>query len=236
MNRHLQQALQKAYKIPIPDQQEKARFMRTLPRSRISTWQFILTQIAYFRKWTLVLSMLFLLPALLGARHIDPDTLWIISSLIPFLGLLAVAESTRSAVVGMQEFEMSTRFSLKSVILAKMSVLGILDILILCCLIPLCHVSSNISLLQTGLYLLAPYLLTVNISLCLTRRLHSGEAIYSCMFTAVLVSTGSWLLHLTVDFIYQLSYLHWWILLSVFLTGRMMQEIYRTVRQTEEYV
>lgn len=236
MKRHLRQALQKTYETPMPDQRKKAQFLRTLPRFRISTWQFILTQITYFRKWTLVLSMLFLLPALLGARHIDPDTLWILSSLIPFLGLLAVAESTRSAVVGMQEFEMSTRFSLKSVMLARLSVLGVLDILVLCCLIPLCHISSSLTLLQTGLCLLVPYLLTVNISLCFTRRFHGREALYGCMSATALVSMGNWGLHLIADFIYQFSYLPWWILLSILLMGRMTQEIYHMVRQTEEFV
>lgn len=236
MNRYLKQELQKAFEVPMSDQQEKARFLRTLPRTRIRMWQFILTQITYFRKWTLVLSVLFLLPALLSARHIDPNTLWILSALIPFLGLLAVTESTRSAMAGMQEIEMSTRFSLKSVTLARMSVLGLLDVLVLCCLIPLCHISSNLPLLQTGLCLLVPYLLTVNISLFLTRRFHDREAFYGCMFTTVLISAGSWLLHLIADFIYQLSYLHWWVILSVFLIGRMAQEICHTVRQTEELV
>ncbi len=234
MNRYLRQKLQKAFEIPMPDRQEKARFLRTLPRPRISMCQFLLTQIAYFRKWTLVLSVLFLLPALLGARRIDPDTLWILSSLIPFLGLLAVTEGTRSAAVGMQEFEMSTRFSLKSVMLARLSVLGLLDVLVLCCLIPLCHISSNLTLLQTGLCLLVPYLLTVNISLCLARRFHGREALYGCMSAAALVSMGNWGLHPIADFIYQFSYLPWWIILSVLLMGRMAQEIYRTVKQTEE--
>lgn len=236
MNRHLRQRLQRAFEAPMPDQREKARFLRKLPRPRIRMWKFILTQAAYFRKRTLILSVLFLLPALLSVRQIDPNTLWIISSMIPFLGLLAVTESNRSAMVGMQEFEMCTRFSLKSVTLARWSVLGMLDGLVLCCLIPLCHISSKIPLLQTGLYLLVPYLLTVNTSLWLTRRFHGREALYGCISTAVLVSAGSWGLHLAADFIYQFSFFHWWIILSVFLTGRMIQEIYHTVRQTEELV
>ena len=234
MNRYLKQELQKAFEVPMSDQQEKARFLRTLPRTRIRMWQFILTQITYFRKWTLVLSVLFLLPALLSARHIDPNTLWILSALIPFLGLLAVTESTRSAMAGMQEIEMSTRFSLKSVTLARMSVLGLLDVLVLCCLIPLCHISSNLPLLQTGLCLLVPYLLTVNISLLFTRLFHGREAFYSCMCATVLISMGSFGLHLTADFIYQFSYIHWWIILSAVLIGRMAREIYQTIKQTEE--
>lgn len=233
MNRYLKQEIKKAFAVPEPNQQEKARFLRTLVRPRISMWQFIFTQIAYLRKRTLILSILFILPALTGARHVDPDTLWILSALIPFLGLLAVTESTRSAMYGMQELEMSARFSLKSVVLARMSVLGLLDTLVICCLIPLCRI-SNTSLLQTGIYLLVPYLLTVNISLWFTRLFHGREAFYSCMCATVLISMGSFGLHLTADFIYQFSYIHWWIILSAVLIGRMAREIYQTIKQTEE--
>lgn len=233
MNRYLKQEIKKAFAVPEPNQQEKARFLRTLVRPRISMWQFIFTQIAYLRKRTLILSILFILPALTGARHVDPDALWILSALIPFLGLLAVTESTRSAMYGMQELEMSARFSLKSVVLARMSVLGLLDTLVICCLIPLCRI-SNTSLLQTGIYLLVPYLLTVNISLLFTRLFHGREAFYSCMCATVLISMGSFGLHLTADFIYQFSYIHWWIILSAVLIGRMAREIYQTIKQTEE--
>lgn len=236
MNKYLKQRIKEVLEVPAPDQQEKAKFLRTLAIPRISMWQFVLIQITYLRKKVLILSGLFLLPALMGAGGIKPDTLWVISALIPFLALLAVTESVRSAMYGMQEFEMSTRFSLKSVMLARMSVLGLLDVIVICCLIPLCRIGSNTSLLQTGLYLMVPYLLTVNISLCLTRWFHGRESFYGCMCAAVLVGGGGWMLHIIAGFIYQLCYIHWWIILSVFLIGKMAQEICHTIRQTEELV
>lgn len=233
MNRQLKQEIKKAFAFPEPDRQEKVRFLRTLARPPLGMRQFIFTQLTYLRKRIVVLSVSLLLPALTGAHRIDPDTLWVLSALIPFLGLLAVAESTRSAMYGMQELEMSARFSLKSVMLARMSILGLLDGLVICCLVPLCR-RSSMSLLQTGIYLLVPYLLTVNVSLWLTRRFHGREALYGCMCAAALVSMGSLGLHLIGAFIYQLSYIHWWILLSAVLIGRMAREIYQTIKQTEE--
>lgn len=234
MNRYLKQEIKRAFEVPLPDPQEKVRFLRTFPQPHISMPQFILTQVAYVRKWVLLLSVLLLVPALMSARHMDPNTLWLISALVPFLGLLAVTENTRSAICGMQEFEMSAKFSLKSVVLARMSVLGLLDAFVICSLIPLCGIGSNLSLLQTGIYLLVPYLLTVNISLYLTRCFHGNEALYGCMFTAALVSVGCFGLHLFAEFIYQFSYLHWWLLFTVFLIGKTAREIYHTIKQTEE--
>lgn len=236
MNRYLKRELKKAFAVPVPNPQEKARFLRTLPQPSIPTWQFLLTQIAYLRKWVLVLSVLFLLPTLWCNRHMDADTLWSISALIPFLALLAVTESTRSAVYGMQEFEMSTRFSIKSVMLARMSILGLLDAFVLCALIPFYAAGIKLSLLQTGLYLLVPYLLTANSSLWIARRFHGREALYGCLCAAAFVSLLSCGLRLLADIVYQISYVHWWLFLTVFLLGKTTGEIRRTITQTESYV
>lgn len=234
MNKQMKRSIQKAFEAPQPNQQEKASFLRTLPQPQISMWQFILTQATYLRKWTLFFSVLLLFPALIGAYYIEKNTLWIVSAFVPFLGLLVVTENARSIVYGMNEFEMSTRFSLRSVILARMGVLGVLDLLILCSLIPLCCGGNDFSLFQTGSYLLVPYLLTVNIGLWITRHFHSREAIYGCMSAAVLISGADIGLHLIADFVYQSSYITWWFVLSVFLIGRMIYETYCTIKQTEE--
>lgn len=234
MNKQIKRSIQKAFEAPKPNQQEKAKFLRTLPQPQISMWRFILTQATYLRKWTLFFSVLLLFPALIGAYYIEKNTLWIVSAFVPFLGLLAVTENARSMVYGMNEFEMSTRFSLKSVILARMGVLGGLDILVLFCLTPLCCIGNDFSLFQTGIYLLVPYLLTVNIGLWITRRFHSREAIYGCMSVAVLISGADIGLHLIADFVYQSSYITWWFVLSVLLVGRMIYETYCTIKQTEE--
>ena len=232
----LKQEIKKAFKAQAPQRQKKENFIRSLPKSRISTWQFMLTQVTYLRKRALALSLLLLFPAIQGAYVIQQNTLWIVSSFIPFLGLLAVTECTRSPVYGMEEFEMSTRFSLKNVMLARMSILGMLDFLELICLAPLCCIGNQISLLQTGVYLLVPYLLTLNISLWLTRCIRGKDALYGCVSAAVLVSAANWGLHFIADFIYQFSYIHWWVILAVLLIVRMAQEIYHIIKKTEDFV
>lgn len=236
MNKQMKRRIQKAFEAPRPNEREKARFLRTLPQPQISMWQFVLTQAAYLRKRTLFLGVVFLLPTWIVACCIEKNTLWIVSSFIPFLGILAVSENVRSFVYGMDEFEMSARFSLKSVMLARMGILGVLDMLILCSLAPLCRMENQVTLFQTGIYLFVPYLLTVNISLWITRRFHNKEAIYACMSVAVLVSGANMWLHLMTDFVYQFSYIKWWFVLSVFLLGGILYETYYTIKQTEELV
>ena len=235
MDNKLKRNIQKAFEAPQPNRQEKARFLRALPGPRISMFRFILVQASYMRKMTLVFSVLLLLPAVIGANYISENTLWIVSAFVPILGLLAVAESTRSTMYGMSEFEMSTRFSLKSVVMARMSVLGVLDFIVLVCAIPLCYTGSGFSLLQTGLYLLVPYMLTVNISLWIIRRFQGQETVYVCMSVAVIVSGINTGLRFATDLIYQEIYTSWWLVLSVFLLIELAYEIHCTIKRTEEY-
>lgn len=234
MNSRLKNNIQKAFDAPKPNQQEKKRFLRTIPQSKISMRQFIFTQATYIRKWTWFLSILLLIPALMGAYYVDPKTLWIISSFVPLLGLLTVTESKRSMIYGMGEFEMSTRFSLKSVLLARMSILGILDTLILCCLIPLCCAHNDFSIFQIGFYLFVPYLLSVNISLWVTRHYYNKEAIYGCMSVTIIIGVANSLCHFMAEWIYQLSYIGWWIILCMVLLAGLTHEMYHTIKQTEE--
>ncbi|MDE6887941.1 MAG: hypothetical protein K2P45_04755 [Eubacterium sp.] len=234
MNRQLKKRIQQAFESPKPNQKEKEAFLRTLPQPKISMLQFALIQAAYLRKWVLLLSILLLFPALIGAYRSDLHILWVVSAVVPFLGFLAVAESTRSMLYGMNELEMSTRFSLNSVVLARMSVLGLLDGFIFCCFIPLCCISDHTSFLQTGICLLVPYLLTVNISLWIVRHFRGKEVIYACMSVAVLVSTVSIWLRFMTEFIYPFSNMKWWLMLLGLLVGSMIYEICCTIKQTEE--
>ena len=220
---------------PMPDRQVKANFLRTLPKPQISTWQFILRQAAFLRKRTLVLSLLLIVPAFAGFHYLNPNTIWMISAFIPFLALLAVTESTRSAMYGMSEFEMSTRFSIKSVILARLSMWGIIDFIVFCCVIPLCYFNGQISLFQTGIYLFVPYLLTANISLWITRHIRSRESVFFCMAASTLTSGANVGLRIKVGFIYQISFFHWWLLLAILLIGEMVYEVCHTIKETEEY-
>ena len=235
MSNQLKRSIQKAFAAPEPNQQEKGRFLRTLPQPQISMFRFILVQASYVRKVSWVLSGLILLLALFGACNISQDTLWVVSAFVPTLGLLAVTEGNRSMMYGMSELEMSTRFSLKSVVLARMSILGAINFAMIAVLAPLCRIGNDFTLLQTGMYLLVPYLLTVNFSLWIARRTNDKEIIYGCMCVATIVSGINTVLHFVTDLIYQEIYISWWLVLSILLLIELVYEIHCTIKRTEEY-
>ena len=235
MNRRIKRCIRDAFPAPAPEQEKKLCFLRTLPQPRLSMRRFIVNQAAYLRKWVLLLSVLLLFPAMIGAYYLKKDMLWIMSALIPVLALMAVAEGARSEVYGMHELELATRFSLKSVILARWSMMGMVNLLVLGVLIPLCRIDERISLLHTAVCLLIPYLLTVNICLHITRRIHGKEAIYGCMGAAGLVSAANiGLRFLAANALWSMDNGRW-LILSVILLGGMVYELHHTIRQSEEY-
>ena len=50
--------------------------------------------------------------------------LWITAALLPFLVPLAVSEGAKSTLYGMEELETASRFSRKSVLLARLCLIG----------------------------------------------------------------------------------------------------------------
>lgn len=235
-NRKFKKMIQDAFGSPTPDLEKKERFLKMLPQPKINMWNFILTQAEFTRKRTWCISLLMLIPALLGAWIVSPNILWSTSAVIPFIAFLATTENAKSVVYGMNELEMATRFSLRSVVLARLSILGLFDLLILCVLTPLCCISSEFPLFQTALYLFVPYLIIVNSCLWVTRHFSNKEAVYGCLSIAVLVSGADVGLHFVAEIVFQFAYLGWWMVLAFILVIWMTQEIRKTLKQTEEYI
>lgn len=231
MDRKLKKEIAKVFNAPIP--LHKAQFIHSLPHPRISTRTFILRQISFIRKCVWALSSLILLPAIWGAYFANENTVWIVSAFIPFLALLLITEGAKSATYKMNELEMATRFSLKSIVLARICILGIFNFILFSILILICHATNDIPLMQTGIYLFVPYFLTTSISLHIVRRFSDKEVIYRCMATAVLVSGANIVLHYMANFLFQANYWGWWGVTALLLFGFSVSELWKTVKNTE---
>lgn len=134
------------------------------------------------------------------------------------------------------ELEMASRFSLKNIVLARLTILGIFNFAIFCIIIPICHIANSISLVQTGVYLFVPYLLTTSISLYIVRHFRNKEAIYGCMAVAVCVSTANMTLRYVANFLFQTNYLVWWVVIALLLMMFTAKELYQTFKKTEGFL
>lgn len=229
MNRKLQNALKKAFEPPVP--LKKQEFLDQVGQPSISALAFVCSQAAYIRKWVWVLSALLFAASFVGARLVEQELLWCISAFMPLLALSVVTEMGRSELYGMAEFELSTRFSLKSIVLARLGILGTSNLALVCCLTPLV---SGTTLLQTAVYMLCPYLLTVFLGLLALRRVHSPDAGFLCLGIAAGVSVGNGLFYQAVPTYYQWRSFLWWIVVLLLLAIGTGAQCYKMVKQTEE--
>lgn len=233
MNGKLKKELSDFFEAPTPKM--KTTFLESIPQPQVTTRNFILAQIPFIKKALWPLSVLIFLPALWGAYFSVPNTIWIVSSFAPFLAMAVVTESAKSIIYGMDELEQAARFSLKSVVLARLIVLGTFNLSIMCFLIPICCASSTLSFIRIGVYLFTPYLLTAAICLWIVRHFRTKEVIYACMVVTVLVSGVNAIVRLFVSALLETHYFVWWALLSAVLLGTVGIELYKWIKRSEEY-
>ena len=232
MKRKIKKALKHAFEAPTP--LTKKPFLKTIPQPRSSRQSFILSQAGYIPLWVWGVSFATLLIAIFSARFMSKNTLGIISACIPFVASSAVAENGKSTVYRMAELEKASLFSLKSVALARLMIIGLSHLLLLLLLCPLTSTRSQFSMLQTGIYLLVPYLLTTTLSLAFTRKLHGKETMYLCLGIAAMVSGLYIMAQSRFYLLYQREYFSRWIGVLITLLAFTAWGYYRTIQKTEE--
>ncbi|MCM1145179.1 MAG: hypothetical protein NC318_14195 [Blautia sp.] len=232
MNKKLKDALKDSFEAPMPVKKEE--FLRGIQMPPISSFAFVCSQAAYIHKWIWALSIMIFSIALIGAEFLEKNMLWHISSFMPLLALTIITESGRSETFGMAEFELSARFSLKSVVLARLGILGIANLILICMLVPLAIRNSETTILQTGIYLICPYLLTVFLGLWVVRKTRGKETIYLCTGIAASVSFGNMILYPFFPFIFGEHLFIWWVAASVILGIGVANQCYQVIKQTEE--
>ncbi len=219
-----------------PPAKRKEEFFQSLELPGISFWEFLRLQIPYIRKWNWCIAVILFGMALAGGRWLDETAVWAAGALTPFLALTAAVESRRSVRCGMEELELSCRFSLKTVVFSRLFILGIGNLVILITLILASMGTTSSDLAYTGTIILFPYLLTSFLDFSLMRKIHRQEGLYVCVAVTALVSVGDLLgsvvLNLTPVFFRQEN-AFWGIVILLVLTAR---EYMKIVKQSEEYV
>jgi hypothetical protein len=234
MKEKLRTALYDAFEAPEP--QRKHDFLKDVKQPGIGYFKFVLLQASYIRKWVWGLSVVIFAVALIGGGFMERDVVWVLSALMPYLAAASISENVRSEVYGMVELEMASRFSLKSVILARMGILGVFHSILLSLLIPLGHMYGVSTALQTGVYLLVPYLLTNAGGLWLVRKIRSKETSYVCMGYAIIISAFPIVSKYTITLLYQQEVFGWWLVLLAILCVATAVEYRKTVIRADELV
>lgn len=229
MKQSLKKELNCFFKAPPP--LRKREFLQTLEQPQMSLPEFMFSQLGYIRKWVWGVSVLVFAASIIGAAMFSVDMLWGISALTPLLALTILSESGRSETYGMAELEMATRFSLRSVILARLGILGIENLLLFCMLLPVSIWNNMLSPIQAGIYILTPFMLTTLLGLLIVRTIRGREAIHLCMGMTACISFSIFFLHTAVPQLYHEQQLIWWAAVLALLCIGTAKQYYEMIKR-----
>ena len=198
-----------------------------------------MSQIGYIPKKVWIISVILLLIVMVFSYLFKVDDLrilWAASAMVPILVLVTITEITCSTIFGMNELEMTARFNLRSLVLARMGILGTGNLALFLITIPVLSIKLEMESVRIGVFLLVPYLLTCFISFVLVNRFHSGEITYYCAGAAVLVWCLEILLNCSRLTIYEHRHFSWWLVVLAVLLTAVIREIYIFIKNTEEFI
>lgn len=230
MEKEIKKMLAEAMEAPAPERKQEflLRIGNFEVSPTVSYGRFVAAQFFYIGKWGWCVSFGILLMTLFVCGFTDKNLLWVFSAMVPFLAVVFMAEGLRSEIHGMAELEMATRFSLKSLLMARMGILGAVHLLLLCLNAFIGYRQESMPLLHTGVYLLVPYLLTNTAGLYLARKIRGRESIYAILAVAAAVAV----LPFAVRLLYKEEMFIWW-LVALGILGVLSVKEWK--RNMEEY-
>ena len=217
--------LRQAFSVPEP--KNKKRFLCTLPKQKVSLNTLIFSQLAYIRMWVWMISLLLFGVVILAAQ----DVIWVLSAFMPFAALVLVLEVAKSSVYGMAELEMSSRFSLRTILLARMVMIGIVQLAGLLLSVPI----SGMTLFVNGVYLFVTYLLTTLLELVAIRRTKGNEGMFVCGSISVVIGITAPMSRYFASELYKQENRIAWVLVLCLLFAGVVKEYKITMSRLEEF-
>lgn len=196
----------------------------------LSVFHMLAVQCTYLTKWVWVVTAAVLALSFYAGTRLPSENWWVACACVPFLGMTAITAGFRSQTWGMAELEQASRFSLRSIVAARIGILGTGNLL---CLFVLCLRPDTAGGRQM-LFLLVPYLFTSFGCLAVTRRLKGREGIYASAGVASVVSCMEVVLHGIFAWMTEVRYTGWWLAAAGVMLALAVREFGKTMTRMEE--
>lgn len=221
--------LKLAYEAPEPEKREN--FYGRFDDSYISMGRFFVTQIPYIKKWSWIISTLVFAGGVFVSFFMKPWAVWMLSASAPILAITMLIENAKSSACNMEELECATRFSLKALLFARMTVMAVFHGIVMVALVPLCMFNIAVPVLTVSLYILVPYLLTVFAGAVVLRKVHVKDGTGICIGLPVLISFFIGMSGYLFEFLYAPDNVKWWGLALAVLAAASAREFILYIRQ-----
>ncbi|MBQ6844953.1 MAG: hypothetical protein IJO60_10010 [Agathobacter sp.] len=230
MEHRLKEELNMYFDAPKP--MRKRTFLRQFRNRKMSLFSLVFMQIKYISKWVWLVSVLFCFIVYIALDVLGMKSMSLLLTWIPFLTVLSITESMRSYRYGMDELETSARFSLKSIVMARMLILGIGNLLTLMVMLQMLHGRVGLH----AVHIFTPYFITASGCLYIVRMFRGNESIFFCFTLAIVICVVQILLPWQFKDCYLPDNLSIWAVLCAIGVCVTIKECYRTIRMTEELV
>lgn len=180
-NSELKRLIKSAYSI---EASRKNEFIKNYQRRELNYRELLRVQLQYMGAQLTAICG-YALAMLLGSlANIDVKLAKIVAVLAPLAALFALTGLGKSEKYGMEEIEMSSRFSLRTITIIRLAIIGIAGLAIMlaasCALSAVTGMNLFVSFAAAGV----PYLITTFLCMLLIRRWHSPKNIYGCVVIA----------------------------------------------------
>ena len=192
-------------------------------RKKASFFYILRIQFSYISKWLWLLSAVLFTGIFIASRYIANGLVWYMCGIMPFIVTFTLSESVRSVIYGMNELEMSSKFTLKSIIMSRVVIIGAVNM----SLILFAEFLSGDLLWRNIIYMLVPYLSSATGGFIILRKFTSKEGVYlSCGFGTIigLLDMGSINSYI---FIYDAKYTGIWVIVTIMLSAAAIYESYK---------
>ncbi len=228
MNRKMKKLLKTGFEPPKPV--EKTKFVRNLPPRKVSNFELLHTQIKYIRKLTWLLCGLIFVLTAFAALSVTKESMWMLSALVPFLSISLISESGRAESCGMAELELSTRFNLKTTVMAKLLILGSVNLVLM--IFMSLFAGGGIS--ASVFYIFIPYMLSAAAGLLICRKIQGNGALYLSGTVSVIIAAMEIAFRKNIFSFFQSSGEGERFLIFSLLTAALARECYKRIKETEE--
>ena len=168
-----------------PDPAGKDAFIRKAgrmqPRRSMSFTQMLMIQLRYISKSVWAVSFLAVILTMAGLSVIPDEGLSVLADLMPLLAGLGMIETFRAHMHGMDELEKATLISAKGALFARMAVTGLVHLITMLIISALMTVLRGGQIVNAGLSLMIPYLITCIACMETERTGFGRDNIWCCL-------------------------------------------------------
>lgn len=225
MNRGIKKALYKSLSAPEPIRRDE--FISTLNYEETKQCVPFISQTKYIRKRFWILSFLIIAFIFITYKrfNINIEVVGVISAFTPLLVLLGIAEINKSKSNNMWELEASCRYNLSTLVLIRLTLIGIFHCILLFVVLAIFKDKSQYGLFRYVLYATTPFTLSAYSSFWIINHLKIKDSLYVCSGVTMLISILILIINVEFTQVYNLNYVWVWSVLSIVVFILLIKEI-----------